>query len=178
MNMMLLDRGERLVAGVRALNYRRLIAHDPREVEKLQQLLRELDDMELQPASAIATSLQGGQGNDDETRHEEIVEELCGCGFDERMGRVYDSFAQGRSRDISEVPHDRGMPVFDTVVAADFSPVSGMHGIFISKLEVASAVLPAPGEANEWQVLARRHYTSLEEMREFVILMSAGFELP
>jgi len=117
-------------------------------------------------------------GDVKEERRQEIIEEIETQGFGDRLDKVYDSFADGRSRMLSKVPHRHGLPFFNTVIAADFSPVSGLHGIFISNSEVISAVLPYPCEGHHWQLEIRRNYSSLTEMVEYVTLLSAGFELP
>lgn len=113
-----------------------------------------------------------------EERRQEIIDEIEAQGFGDRLDKVYDSFADGRTRVLSKVPHRHGLPFFNTVIAADFAPVSGLHGIFISNSEVISAVLPYPCEGHHWQLEIRRNYSSLSEMVEYVTLLSAGFELP
>lgn len=113
-----------------------------------------------------------------EERRQEIIDEIEAQGFGDRLDKVYDSFADGRSRLLSKVPHRHGLPFFNTVIAADFAPTSGLHGIFISNSEVISAVLPYPCEGHHWQLEIRRNYSSLAEMVEYVTLLSAGFELP
>ena len=113
-----------------------------------------------------------------EERRQEIIGEIEAQGFGDRLDKVYDSFADGRSRSLSKVPHRHGLPFFNTVIAADFAPVSGLHGIFVSNSEVISAVLPYPCESHHWQLEIRRNYSSLAEMVEYVTLLSAGFELP
>lgn len=109
-------------------------------------------------------------------RQQEVVAQLSEEGFAKRLGNVYDSTSDARSVPFSEVKHARGLPVFDMVLAPDFSPISGLHGIFISSLEVFTAVLAEPGD-HEWKILKRRSYHGKEEMAKFVTLLSAGFEL-
>jgi len=116
------------------------------------------------------------QEEDQKQRQQEVVAQLSDEGFAKRLGNVYDSMSDARSVPFSEVKHARGLPVFDMVLAPDFSPVSGLHGIFISPLEVFTAVLADPGD-HEWKILKRRAYSSNEEMAKFVTLLSAGFEL-
>ncbi len=98
-------------------------------------------------------------------------------GFEDRIGKIYNSFSRNRSIPFSDAPHRRGIPAFDMVVAPDFSPCSGMHGIFVGKHEAMSIILAsdAGGEA-EWAVIKRKSFANTEEMVDAVTLLSAGFE--
>jgi hypothetical protein len=64
---------------------------------------------------------------------------------------------------------------FDMVVAADYAPGEGYHGIFITANEVLSGFLPLPAGQREWQLRARARYINQAQMVERVGLMSAGF---
>jgi hypothetical protein len=187
----------KVLSGSKSLDYKRVARHDQQEIEKLWQVLNELDIMPGQAwcdqfnqhahTSAVSGKSVGRERADVSgmtereakiTRRSEIIEEINEGGFGDRVGKVYDSFAEQRVIALRDVPHRRGLPVFEVVVAPDFAPISGMHGIFISNLEVASAILAFPCDEHDWQVLNRKNYLSLEEMTEYVTLLSAGFELP
>jgi hypothetical protein len=190
----ILNDAEKFLSSCKQVDYQRVLEHDVKAVDDLYAVLRELQLRPLSPGwavHAVKDSRSAGAGLDvvptmkDEvavhsevTRREEIFDEISEQGFGERLDKVYDSFADGRIRPIRKVPHRNGLPFFNAVVAADFSPISGLHGVFISNSEVVSAVLPFPCEAHEWQLQARKTYSTLAEMTEYVTLLAAGFELP
>ena len=192
----ILDQASQVVSNSKTLDYKRIAIHDDEEVEKLHGVLRELDIKAVERSTASrSTTIHQQPGEMTVTRNRvdttgmserdakvtrrgEIMEMLNDQGFGDRVGRVYDTFSPERSRSVGDVPNRNGLPLFEIAVAPDFAPISGLHGIFISNLEVVTAILPFPGEEHEWQVLNRKNYQSLEQMAEFVTLLSAGFELP
>ncbi|MGK0442698.1 MAG: hypothetical protein ACJA0N_002513 [Pseudohongiellaceae bacterium] len=107
-----------------------------------------------------------------------ILEQLSIEGFSDRLGKVYNSRSEERSMEFRKVPHHKNLPEFDMIVSADYSPGAGVHGIAISEHHVMAVFLASPEEQNEWEMLKRRAYDNMEEMGEYVTLMSAGFDLP
>ncbi len=134
-----------------------------------------LDDMDMAglDSVSIAESASGPfNGKDD------IIEALAAEGLDGRAGLVYNSFSDSRTIPFSQAHHRRGVPPFDVVVAPDFAPVSGMHGVFISTTEIMSIILPSDNATADWQILKRKEFNSAEEMIDYLSLISAGFDLP
>ena len=202
-----LDQADHLLSASRSLDYSGISAHDSRAVKQLREVLCQLgvpgweDNLELvlSPAEVRApdTVEQGGEGlhrskadlvshnqsieerkrKEQVARQKVLVEVLSQEGFGNRLARVYDSGNERRSCALKDVPHRHGLPGFEMVVAPDFAPLNGYHGIFITALEVFTAVLPAPGEQHEWKILKRKEYQGVEQMAEYVTLLSAGFDL-
>ncbi len=187
----------RLLEVSQSIDYQLVIENDEDEVAKLHRGIESLDIMpyrrrgDIEFASTDSRVARPGldvgdsprrdaaqERSEEATRRGEIMDQLNEQGFSERIGKVYDSFAETRSCSLADVPHRRGLPVFEMVIAPDFAPISGMHGVFVSNLEVMSVILPYPGNEHDWEVLNRKAYSSLDEMGEYVTLLSAGFELP
>lgn len=134
-----------------------------------------LDDMDMAELEAAdgSASTEAPFGNKDE-----IMAALAVEGLDGRAGMVYNSLSDSRTLPFGQVHHRRGVPRFDVVVAPDFAPVSGMHGVFISTSEIMSIILPSDNASADWQVLKRKPFNSSEEMIDYLSLISAGFDLP
>jgi hypothetical protein len=110
-------------------------------------------------------------------RRRHFVEALSQGGLGKRLGKVYSSVDDRRLLAFREVPHQQGLPKFDMVVGPDYSPISGLHGIFIGAHEVMSCVLPSPAESHHWQVRERHQYTKPSQVVDLVSMMSAGFPI-
>ena len=108
-------------------------------------------------------------------RRREVLESLSHAGLGDRLGKVYSTSAEVRLQPFRDAPHKNGLPPFDMVMAPDFSPESGLHGIFVAAQEVMSCVLPGADPNRFWQVRERARYNTPEELVDFVSLMSAGF---
>jgi hypothetical protein len=201
----ILKHANTVVAASKSLDYQGIIDNDQAAVSQLNTVLEQLSikkarsDESLENYASKQEPLQTSRIGDDqsdildaldwdledqgqsnaEQRREEITSTIAGEGLEGHIGRVYNSFASDRVLDFKSIPHQRGLPPFDLVFAADYSPFAGLHGIFINSEEVMSIVLPSDAGLNgEWQILKSRKYTNQEEMMEFVTLLSAGFELP
>ncbi|MFA7554419.1 MAG: hypothetical protein WCY88_09235 [Spongiibacteraceae bacterium] len=197
-----LQRAAALLKATKALNYQGILKHDPKEVAKLSQALATLngvmsggksvdgdaDSFESQPINLnslddLSPASVGGEVEVDEkaialARREQILFNLNEEGFGEREGKVYNSFASMRSISFKQVPHTRGLPPFDVVIAPDFAPVSGLHGVFISGDKIMSVILPSDNPGGNWEVLKTKTYKNEKELLEFVTLIAAGFDLP
>lgn len=165
------------------LDYAAIIAHDPHAVAELQEVLRTirgnaptseegLADYAIKPA-APKVAMPDEKAALAERRRA-LVEVLGQAGLSSRLGKVYCSTVDARVMPFREVTNKQGLPQFDMVIAADFSPHSGYHGIFVAGQEVMSWILPSPYE-RPWQVRERHRFSSLEQMAELVSLLSAGF---
>lgn len=107
-----------------------------------------------------------------------IMDSLAADGLEGRAGLVYNSAAKSRTSPFDGVHHPRGIPEFDVVIAPDYAPEPGMHGVFISETEIMSIILPSGDPAASWQVIKRKGYDNLGQMMEYLALISAGFDLP
>lgn len=193
----IIGRAEQLVAALKSLDYKRIAAHDLKEVDRLNQILKRLaikpvDDDPLanyaqQQPETIAKDVAKDSAIDDaeaanaarEQRRKILIERLAEEGFGNRLGKVYNSFAKERNTPFERMPHSRGIPKFDLVLAPDFAPVAGMHGIFIVGNWILSIVLPSDTQpSGDWQVLKKKSFANAEEMTEMVTLIAAGFDLP
>ena len=182
-----LKRAGKVVSGSRSLNYQRILRHDEEEVAKLNHLLKQLGGTHTkidEPLENYASHPEQGRPTerDDSVKAErckKMIVRLEQEGFGDRLGKVYNSFAKGRSVEFDRLPHRRGIPPFDLAIAPDFSPVAGMHGIFIAGDTIFSYNLPAdtPPTGN-WELLKKKSFTTEDEMAEMVTLIAAGFDLP
>ncbi|WP_019530456.1 hypothetical protein [Dasania marina] len=173
----LIEQASALLNVTRQLDYRKIIAHDSAEVKKLHSLLGRLQAGDAS-ASLEAEELVAESGDAKAGRQMAILEQLTLEGFADRLGRVYNSRSENRSMEFRKVAHRKNLPEFDMIVAADYAPGAGSHGIIITQHHVMSVYLAAPEEQNEWEILKRRPYDRMEEMGEYVTLLSAGFDLP
>ena len=193
---------EKLLLACKNLDYSLLAHHDAAEVSRLKQVLSDLsivahrsrepleDYANEQGGTTSEDGIQGGRENkiDGQTieskevvlaRMQLLVKELEGEGFGGRVGRVYNSFASDRSTLFKQVPHRRGLPPFDLVLSADYAPVAGMHGVFVTDKQLMSIILPADTQpSGDWQILKTTSYQGVDEMVEKVTLIAAGFDLP
>lgn len=165
------------------LDYAAILAHEPAAVAELQDVVRTIggavpSDESLEDYAAKAAAPIPGASDDDKVslaeRRRSFVEALGNAGLGGRLGKVYCTATDTRQTPFRDVPHKQGLPQFDMVVAADFSPQSGYHGIFIGAQEVMSWALPAPYEGS-WQLRERHRFASLDQMVELTGLLSAGF---
>ncbi|MEE8056304.1 MAG: hypothetical protein V3T17_00500 [Pseudomonadales bacterium] len=192
---------DKLLAACKKLDFNGIANHDAAEVSKLKSVLIELsikiahskdalDNYASKQAGPKAGGHASGSRLNTDTeqtieskkvttvRRQKMLEYLQQGGFRERIGKVYNSFSRGRSAVFQDVPHRRGLPPFDLVVSADYVPVAGFHGIFISDSELMSIVLSSDSQSGEdWEILKRKSYQTLEEMVEMVTLIAAGFDL-
>jgi hypothetical protein len=189
----IISQADIIINGSKSLDYAKIVKHDSQEINKLKLLLSQLGlnsdsrttmtvGLNTKTDSSSKAAEPSALSNEEQAelklhkRTQDIVESLAKEEFEPRINSVYNTTATKRIIAFSDVLHTRGLPSFDVVLAPDFSPVTGLHAIFVSSLEVFSAVLPEPGDY-EWKVLKRRAYMDLEQMVEFVTLLSAGFDL-
>jgi hypothetical protein len=197
----ILSEAKKMLHASQNLDYQKVLAHDGSEVEKLRHTLMGLnihwdnslpaDTVNLQKADeprlkkplervSRGPETQAAARPGKVERQAKIVHALLGEGFIGRSDNVYSSFVKNRSLSFKQVPHRNGLPGYDIVVAPDFAPIPGLHGIFISADEVMSITLAiVEGEAaGHWQIAKQKSYHSEKQMVDCVTLMSAGFEVP
>ena len=189
----IMEQASSLLRASRSLDYPAILRHEPASVARLREVIARLglsaNGSAVKTRRSTLTSV-----NTDTTvlrvaadqakskpvatnRLQELVQRLGEEGFSERLAHIYDSQSVSRSIAFKQAPHRYGLPGFDMVVAPDFSPVQGLHGIFITALEVFTAVLPSPASEHEWKILKRREYQGIDQLLEYVTLLSAGFDL-
>jgi hypothetical protein len=186
---------DKLLLASRSLNYAKIGAHDLEEVAKLRAALLDLkisnsndDAIDSYAIRQVTRNSDLGGGSkflyqDDKEikeRRSRVCESLGNEGFEDRVSQVYNSFVGSRRMRIDEVPHRVGLPEFDVVIAPDFAPNPGLHGIFISSKAVMSITLALDEseDGKRWKVLKRKEFSSEDEMVECATLMSAGFDVP
>lgn len=180
-----LDRALSLLSLCQRVDHAAVVAHEPEAVETLHEVVQILRrSLELDGSSLPASP---GPGEEEPAvemaqgksalleRQRRFVEALSRAGLGDRLGKLYCSNAERRLVAFREVPHKLGLPQFDMVVAADYAPVSGYHGIFVGVQEVVSCILPLPAESHQWQVRDRHRFADAARAAELVSLMSAGF---
>lgn len=195
----ILEKADQLLAASKSLDYNRITLHEPDAIEKLQEVLDGLQITKKNIAESLDQYAQQQQGPiasvgelDDLTsaeiagsdvvnivvQREQLLSQLVDEGFGDRVGQVYNSFASTRSLSFEQAPHHRGIPDFQVVMAPDFTPVAGLHGIFISATEIMSIILPSDSSIADWAVLKSKPYNDADEMTEFLTLIAAGFDVP
>ena len=190
------DEAVQLVTVSQAIDYQQIIANNRAEVAKLRKVVEAIRRKRLPADEALimdpgplakaqdvgVMKSQGVPSREDpdvqRARRQDITRALVREGFDARLAKVYCSDTVSRSLAFKSVPHRYGLREFDMVIAPDFCPQAGMHGIFIGRKEVYSAILVNPAERNDWRVLKQGPYQTLDEMVELVTLLAAGFDLP
>ena len=200
-----LKNADALLAAFKSIDFKKILSHDAAEVEKLKGVLvslqialkrpTELLDQYASKPSAPSGSDQGflpvlndlaGLDATDKSSavdrpfsgKDDIMEALALNGFASRAGLVYNSFSDSRTLAFDQAHHRRGVPPFEVVVAPDFAPVSGMHGVFISTTEIMSVILPSDNANADWQIFKRKSFSCRKEMMDYLSLISAGFDLP
>ncbi|MEH6557064.1 MAG: hypothetical protein V7459_13970 [Oceanicoccus sp.] len=203
----ILAQADQLVAASKGLDYQGIVEHRPDEVARLHRVLAELniersiaadtvdsdnttvsDPVPVQREEALfaadllaAESDVAGKGMIAADRlaiRSSIMKSLSADGLEGRVGLVYNSASKSRTSTFDGVHHHRGIPEFDVVIAPDYAPVPGMHGVFISATEIMSIILPSGDPAANWQVVKRKGYEDRTQMMEYLGLISAGFDLP
>lgn len=179
------DEAGRVVRLCEALDFEGIVQHRPKAVSALQNVVRTLNltlprrtGERLQADDGAATAPRPPNADDNaelQQRRRLLVESLTRAGLGDRMGKIYSTITDERLRPFREAPHKMGLPAFDMVLAPDFSPEAGLHGIFIGAQEVASCLLPGADSTRTWQVRERARFGNLEELADIVSLMSAGF---
>lgn len=203
----ILAQADQLVAASKGLDYQRVVDHQPEEVARLHRVLAELNIQrsvaedsrdnytplvsapipeqreetmsaaELSPLESHETS-EAIVDLDRVAIRLGIMESLSADGLEGRVGLVYNSASKSRTSQFDGAHHHRGVPEFDVVIAPDYAPEPGMHGVFISATEVMSIILPSGDPTANWQVVKRKGYGDLGQMMEYLALISAGFDLP
>lgn len=189
----LIKQASRISYITQQIDFEKIKAHEPSEVEKLNNFLSELGaDLAGPVVSIKANTAAVGRSSEPDTeessevgdaetraaRQMAILEQLKKEGFADRLGRLYNNRYESRSMEFRKAPHRKNLPDFDMIVAADYAPGAGAHGIIITQHQVMSVYLAAPEDQNSWQILKQRSYDSMEEMGEIVTLLAAGFDLP
>lgn len=186
----LIQRAEEFTRLCKSVDYQSVLAHDEAAVAALQDVLLVLkktlprNDEDLgNYASAQAGARQRAAPESSAEkkalleRRRIFVEAFSQAGLGNRLGKIYSSTDDRRLLAFREVPHQEGLPQFDMVVAPDYSPVGGLHGIFIGSQEVMSCVLPSPSESHQWQVRERHRFANNLQVVDLVSSLSAGFPI-
>lgn len=188
----LLQQAEHLLSLCKRLNFQSVAAHDPQAVASLHDVMRQLSDTlpragdqnleDFARRQSGPTAVKPAEPAVDKAevqeRRRQCVESLTHAGLADRLGKVYSTDAATRQIALRDTPHKQGLPQFDMVVGADYSPQSGFHGIFIGSHEVMSCVLTKPFETQQWQIRERHRFSNLEQMADLVSMLSAGFPVP
>ena len=183
----------RIVRLCETLDFEGIVQHRPNAISALQNAVRVLNvplprggndglgEYAVAPTSPKPAEPEAPIAAEDKAllqqRRREVLESLSQAGLGGRLGKVYSTSIEGRLQPFRDVPHKNGLPGFDMVMAPDFSPESGLHGIFVAAQEVMSCVLPGAEANRPWQVRERARYSTPEELVDIVSLMSAGFPL-
>lgn len=163
----LVYRADTLLDVVRGLDHRAIRERVPEAAARVRVALQELE----QVWAMLAPEDEGELGRERRRRAREALQE---AGFGERLDRVFDCDAANRLQEWRSVPHRRGVPRHDCVVAPDYSPVEGWHVLLITPDTVLSCVLPRAQAGEPWQVRAQRRFETREQMLRRVESLSVG----
>ncbi len=82
-----------------------------------------------------------------------LVALLQGSGFGKRLDKIYTGDRGEPHMDIARLAHRNGLPPFEVALAPDYSPIDGLHGVFVTRRGVFTATIPHPIEDHEWRVV-------------------------
>ncbi len=157
------------------LDLKKVQQHDRLEVEKLKQVVNSIESLENGETVDFVPGLEDVGDSDpppkldpEQVRKSKVLEVLDQAGYAGRLGRIFVTDSEFPVKPLEYVPHQEGLPVFDMVVAPDYAPVHGAHGIFVSAQGIFSAMAPAPITENRWRILRSMPYEDDEEMIELV----------
>jgi len=181
-----LDRCQALLDLCRRVDYAGVIAHQPAAVATLADVLQSLRQLTAASAPAMArevademqrpASPPDSQDKSRQLEHQrQVTEALSRAGFGDRLGKLYCSTAERRQIAFRDTPHKLGLPQFAMVVAPDYAPLNGFHGVFVGAQEVFSCVLPLPAQEHQWQIRERHRFANLSQLVTLVGMLSAGF---
>lgn len=183
-NSRIIDEAHRLVNICKHLDFQAITRHEALAVAQLQQAIQTLGirvrgRIISSDVSVVSSPVVKGSAHQHESHGFEktIQAALINAGFEDRLGKIYNSESKQRMVPLSDVTQRSGLPAFLFAIAPDFAPVAGYHGIFVTAAEVYAAVYPINGNG-QWQIDARRSYANMQQMEEWVTLLSAGFALP
>lgn len=185
----LIQRADELTRLCKSVDYQSVLAHDKAAVAALQNVLQVLkktlprggDDLgdyanvQDGPRQRVESPETDAERKALLERRRHFVEAFSQAGLGNRLGKIYSPLDDRRLLAFREVPHQAGLPKFDMVVAPDYSPINGLHGIFIGAQEVMSCVLASPPEAHQWQVRERHRFANNLQVVDLVSMLSAGF---
>lgn len=163
----LIYRADTLLDVVRRLDHGVVRACEPDAAIRLQAALEELEQ-------AWAMMSPAGESELDRELRRQKRDVLSEAGFGDRLDRVYDSRDRNQLLSWRDVPHRKGIPQYDWVVAPDYSPVEGLHILVVVKDAVLSFVLPAESEQQPWKLRAQRRFENTEQMLRRIDSLSVG----
>jgi len=136
--------------------------------------LRVVDDSRSQKAaaspakSATPKKKAAEKPNPALERRRHLVAFLSQAGYSGRLGKVFVPGSRPPIRKLQEVCHTEGLPSCDVCIAPVFSPIKGIHGIFLTPSGVLSAVIATPVSQNRWKVLHSVPYDNPQHMVELI----------
>lgn len=183
------DEAGRVIRLCEALDFEGIVQHRPKAINALQNVVRTLnltlprrsaaervgDGIEDARTAPAARAPVDDDAAEMAQRRRQLAESLTRAGLGDRMGKIYSTVTDQRLRPFRDAPHKMGLPAFDMVLAPDFSPEAGLHGIFVGAQEIFSALLLGADSNRTWQVRERARFGNMEELADIVSLMSAGF---
>lgn len=157
------------------LDLNKVQQHDKIEVEKLKQVVSSIESLEKGETVGFVPGVEDGKDDEppprldpEQIRKSEVLEVLDEAGYTGRLGRLFVTGSEFPVKPLEYVPHQEGLPDFDMVVAPDYAPVDGAHGIFVSAQGIFSAIAPEPITENRWRILRSMPYEDNKEMIELV----------
>ena len=159
---------KRAAALVQEIDLDKVRDHNEPEVTRLASVVDQLDSLSAGNLDALADSEQVPDMDPEHLRRSQLMQLLDDAGYNGRIGRVYVDGSKDPFKPVDIVPHRDGLPPFDMVVAPDYSPAQGIHGVFVSAKAVVAALVPMPAERHRWRTLRSQPYESDEELIDLV----------
>ena len=157
---------------IEAVDFDKLKAHDSEEVAKLEGVSEALGKLSDGEQVARVDGVDEVDNIDPTFAiKNELMMLLDESGLGERLGRVFGlglGSSQPGSKSADIVPHREGLPAFDVVLAPNYAPADGAHGIFISYSGVFSAHVAEPITRHHWKILRSQPYDDNEELISIV----------
>ena len=166
-----IDRAKRAHDLVGRVDLDGVVAHDEKEVNKLDKITTALHDLSEGNNVEYVPGVDEDEAptlDENHIRRSELMELLDKAGLGDRLGRVYMSGSDDPIRLLELIPHNEGLPDFDVCIAPDHTPAEGAQGIFISQRGVFAALIPEPVTRHKWRILRSRPFDDPREMLDTV----------
>lgn len=162
-----IDRAKRAHELVDAVDLKKVAAHDPLEVSKLESVRTALKDLEEGKAIERVEGVDEVDPDvgEEQARVTKLFGDVAGAGWTDRMGRVL--FVNGENstaKPLELISHRQGLPDFDICIAPEHRYSDGNFGIFVSAQGVFAASINEPVSKHHWRIDRSRPYDNQTEL--------------
>ena len=163
----LMDRARRAHELVDAVDFQKVTAHDPTEVDKLHGVADALGELAHGEAVEHVEGVDEvvPQLSEDQQRKTALFTTLADAGFADNLGRVLHNLGEAQQLlPLDLIPHTQGLPAFDLCVAPGNATGNGNFGIFVSASGIFAASINEPTNKHHWRIARSRPYDNEDEL--------------